>query len=244
MKVQGARFFITAPVASVSHLYRKRGRGQPLARLDDAGMRQALQVTEQEKAKFEAKADRLQILGDDGGRRVAQIQAAQVDRQIQLLQRRLVNTQITSPIDGVVLTKDLQSRIGEMLPVGGRLCDVGDLQRWEVDVRVGEAEVALLQSQLQRGKSLPLTLILHSMPDQRLTAIVRDGDAISQLSYPSALARANAFLVRADLEVSPNLRSALKVGYTGRARIPIGWRPLGYLATRKFLNYLRVRWLF
>jgi hypothetical protein len=222
----------------------KVSRGQPLARLDDAEVRQSLQVTEQEKARFETEANRLEVLGDDGGRRVAQIQAAEAERQIQLLQRRLANAQITIPIDGVVLTKDLRSRVGEMLPMGGRLCDVGDLQRWAVDVRVGEAEVALLESRLHRGKSLPLTLVLHSLPDQKLTATVRDGNAISQLSYPSAQARANAFLVRADLEVSPDLRSALKVGYTGRAKIPIGWRPLGYLATRKFLNYLRVRWLF
>jgi len=222
----------------------KVSRGQALARLDDTEVRQSLQVAEQEKAKFDTEANRLEVLGDDGGRRVAQIQAGEAERQVQLLQRRLADTQITSPIDGVVLTRDLRSRVGEMFPVGGRFCDVGDLQRWEVDMRVGEAEVALLQSQLQRGRSLPMTVILHSMPDQKLTATVRDADAISQLSYPSALARANAFVVRAELEVSPSVRSTLKVGYTGRVKIPIGWRPLGYLITRRFLNYLRVRWLF
>lgn len=175
---------------------------------------------------------------------MALIQAGEVQRQIELLQRKLAHTQVTSPIDGVVLTKDLRSRVGEMLPVGGRLCDVGDLRRWEAQMRVGESEVALLQSRLQRGEQLPLTLLLHSMPDQKFAATVRDVNAISQLSYPYALGRANVFVVHAEVEVSPALRAALKAGYTGRAKVRVGWRPLGYLATRRFVNYLRMRWLF
>jgi multidrug efflux pump subunit AcrA (membrane-fusion protein) len=217
-------------------------KGQPLARTDDVDLQQALRVAEQEKAKFEAEADRLQVLADDGGRRIAMLQAAQVQRQIEQLQRKLARTSITSPIDGVVMTKDLPSHTGELLPLGGRFCEIADLSRWEVVVHLSESDVGLVDDKLRRGQRPIAQFLLRSMPNRKLTATVSDMKAISQMSYQ--IPRANVFLVRADVVASPELRAALKTGYTGQCKIALGWRPLGYLVPRRFFDYIRVHWLF
>jgi uncharacterized protein (DUF2237 family) len=35
-----------------------------------------------------------------------------------------------------------------------------------------------------------------------------------------------------------------KPGYTGRAKLDVGWHVASYVFTRRFLNFLRVEWLF
>ena len=44
--------------------------GQVLARTDDTEIQHSLRIAEQEKARYEAEADRLQLLADDGNRRL------------------------------------------------------------------------------------------------------------------------------------------------------------------------------
>ena len=216
--------------------------GQVLARTDDAEVQQSLRITEQEKARYEAEADRLQLLADDGGRRAALLQAGQLQRQIELLQRRLAKTAITSPLAGLVLTKDLPLRVGELLPMGSRFCEVGDARRWDLLVRLEEGDVGVVDQRLRRGQPLPADFLLRAMPGHKLAATVSNVQAISQLSYQ--FPHANVFLVRADVTAPADLQSAFKSGYTGQGEIALGWRPLGYVATRRFLSYIRIHWLF
>jgi len=216
--------------------------GQTLARTDDADLQQALRVAEQEKAKYEAEADHLQVLADDGGRRIAMLQAAQVQRQIEQLQRKLAKTSITSPINGVVMTKDLPSHTGELLPLGGRFCDIANLSRWEVLIHISESDIGAVDDKLRQGQPLTARFLLRSMSDHSLTGTISDSKAISQMSYQ--IPRANVFLVRAEVAVTPELRAALKTGYTGQCKIALGWRPMGWLITRRFINYVRLHWLF
>ena len=220
--------------------------GQVLARTDDAEVQQALRITEHEKARYEAEADRLQVLADDGNRRMALLQAAQLQRQIEQLQRKLAKTAITSPLDGRVLTKDLPLRLGELLPVGGRFCEIGDVRQWEVVMRLEEGDVGIvdqeLRGQLRQGQPLATEFLLRALPGQKLTATIGDTNAISQLSYQ--FPHANVFLARADVTSPPPLQLAFKAGYTGQGEIALGWKTLGYVATRRFLSYIRIHWLF
>jgi hypothetical protein len=44
--------------------------------------------------------------------------------------------------------------------------------------------------------------------------------------------------------VPARLQQELKTGYSGRGRMAVGWRPVIWVAIRKFVNYVHVRWLF
>lgn len=215
--------------------------GQPLARIDDTALQQMLLAARQEQAKFEAEANRLQVLGDEGGRRLALLQAALAERQARMVEEQLAKTTIVSPLDGVVLTQDLRSRFGERLAVGERFCTVASLERWEVYVQVRESDVALVDDRLRAGRIVPLEFVLRSLSGRKFTAEVRDREAISLISYQ--VPRANVYLVRAELPLLSDWATQLKAGYTGRAELRLGWRPAGYVMTRRFWNYLRVHWL-
>lgn len=65
------------------------------------------------------------------GHALARVDDAEVQRQIEQVKHRLAKTRIASPINEVVPTKDLQSRVREVLPVGGRFCGIADLSRWD-----------------------------------------------------------------------------------------------------------------
>ena len=220
--------------------------GQVLARTDDTEIQQSLRIAEQEKARYEAEADRLQLLSDDGNRRTALLQAGQLQRQIEQLQRRLAKTAITSPLNGLVLTKELPARMGELFPLGGHFCEVGDVREWELLVRLAEGDVGVvdqcLRDKLHQGQGLPSEFLLRALPGRKLTATISDTNAISQMSYQ--FPHANVFLVRASIAVAPELQSTFKTGYTGQGDIALGWRTLGYVATRRFVSYLRIHWLF
>jgi multidrug resistance efflux pump len=216
--------------------------GQRVARLDDAELLQELTVLQQEKLKYQTEADRLEVLGDDGGRRVAEINVARTARQIEQIKRRLDQTYLRSPIAGVVLTKDLPSKVGEVLQVGSPFCEVADLSRWEVIVQLRESDVALVDAPLRNGKRLAVTFLLHAMPNQSFVATVENVVAISQMSYQ--VPRANVFLLKANLDAPPQVRAALKAGYSGSGKVRLGWRPAIYVGTRRFFAYVRTRWLF
>jgi len=216
--------------------------GQRVARLDDGEIQQELTVLQQDKLKYQAEADRLEVLGDDGGRRVAEINAARTARQIEQVKRHLDQTYLRSPIAGVVLTKDLPSKVGEVLQVGSPFCEVADLSRWEVTVQLRESDVALVDAELRKGERLSVTFLLHGMPNQPFAATVDNVAAISQMSYQ--VPRANVFLLKANVAATPQVREALKAGYSGSGKVRLGWRPAVYVVTRRFFAYLRTRWFF
>jgi multidrug efflux pump subunit AcrA (membrane-fusion protein) len=216
--------------------------GQALAQLDDAESQQSLKMAEQEKLKSETEADRLQMLGDDGGRRLSLINAARTERQIEQLKERIGKARLRSPIHGVILTKDLQARLGDFLQVGAAFCAVADLSRWEVETRVKESEILLVDRALRKGKEIPLSFLLYGLPNDDMRGIVRGLDSVSQISYQ--VPQANVFMVRADVDVPARLQQELKTGYSGRGRMAVGWRPVIWVAIRKFVNYVHVRWLF
>jgi hypothetical protein len=84
--------------------------------------------------------------------------------------------------------------------------------------------------------------LLHALPSQHLEATATGLSALSQQSYQ--INRANVFLLRVPITVAPSVSAQFKAGYTGSAKVPLGWRPTAYVATRRFLAYLRTRWLF
>lgn len=219
----------------------KVSAGQILAHLDDTELQQTLLIAQQEKVKYESEADRQQTLRDEGGRRIALINAERVVLQMNRLRSQITKTYIRSPINGVVLTKDLETRLGEVLTIGSRFGEIGDLSRWQVALAIKEGDVAILELKLQQGKQLPVTFLLHSMPTIPMTAVLKDVGSLSQISYPSP--HGNVFVVKADMQLTAQQQELMKASYSGRGKIHAGWRPAGYIATRRFLNYVRTQWL-
>lgn len=216
--------------------------GQVLAKLDDTKIKLDLAVARQEKARWEAEAGRQRTAGDEGQRRVAELQAELASHQIVKLEHDLALTEIRSPLEGRVLTKDLHLRVGQVLQDGEVFAEVANLDRWECVINVREADVSQIDERLRHGKPVYADFILYSHTTQRKSAVVNDRSKVGQLS--TAAERQNVFQVTADVTAEGDLAREFKPGYTGRAKLDTGWRVAGYVFTRRFLNFLRVEWLF
>jgi hypothetical protein len=149
---------------------------------------------------------------------------------------------IRSPIKGLVMTPNLSSRQGDALPVGGQLALVGDPASWELEVNVPESDIVGVIEHLKKGSPLTIRYILNSLPQKKFTTQIRGLTAVSAAS--EVVAGKNIFKVTAPLPSEPEYASLFRAGYTGRARLEMGYRPLAYTATRRFFNWLQTNVLF
>ncbi len=217
-------------------------QGDVLIEIDDAEQRKQLDIAVQEEARLQAEADRLMALNERTAAQVAGFQLERARRERQYREDNVAKTAVRSPIDGIVMTPDLSSRQGDAVVPGAQLALVGDPASWNLEVGLPEADVALLLRRLQRGEEVPVRYLLNSLPHRSLEARIVGSDVVSSSSEVQE--GRNLFRVTVPLPEDPEFATLFRAGYTGRARLSIGRRPLAYLATRRFINWIRTNVLF
>ena len=81
-------------------------QGQTLAKLEDDDLQTQLRVTAQEIAKWQAEANRYQTAGDDGQRKIAELERAGSVAKLDRLNFLLSHTSLVAPISGVVADQE------------------------------------------------------------------------------------------------------------------------------------------
>jgi len=159
-----------------------------------------------------------------------------VAAQIQLFEHQLSKARLTSAIDGVVISEDLNRRIGVGGPVrpDEELFVVAPLDALRAEVLIGEDQIGDIKLD-QRGK-----LAAASRPDQRIEFVVEHIGPVAKV-----VNQKNVFPVRVRLELPDGeLLDWMKPGLEGVARVHIGRMPYGKLWTRKMVNWIRMKlWL-
>jgi RND family efflux transporter MFP subunit len=146
-------------------------------------------------------------------------QAAFLRAEMERARLRLDNAQLRSPIDGIVITPDLQNAAGEHLSAGDTFAQVLDLTNARIDIAVDEADAPLLRA----GQSVSIKL--NSFPAETLHGKV---SLIAPEAQPGDGRR--VFCARVLL---PNPNAQLRAGMGGRAKIFSGFRPLGFVLLRR-----------
>ena len=217
-------------------------QGTVLAKLEDDDLRTQISVALQEAGKWQAEANRYQTSGDEGQRKVAELERegslAKLDR-LKFLQS---HTSLVAPISGVVLTKNLANRVGESIEVGKTFCEIAGRDEYEVDIDLRQQDLGVLLDALHRNPDRGVDFILHAQTAIRLHTTIHGVGAISQTAHIKP--GGSFFTVKADFPVDATVAASLKPGYTGRAKIDLGRHPLASVMMRKFLDYWRVEWGF
>ena len=128
------------------------------------------------------------------------------------------NTQLRSPIAGVVMTRDLENTTGEHLDAGATFAEVLDLTSARINIAVDQQDAGLVQA----GQSAAIKL--SSFPARTLHGRVY---SLSPLAEPSGDGR--VFYAHVLL---PNGDAQLRTGMDGRAKIFAGFRPAGFVLLR------------
>jgi multidrug efflux pump subunit AcrA (membrane-fusion protein) len=151
----------------------------------------------------------------------------------------LESATLRSPIDGVVMTRDLELRAGQMLKEGRPFAEIDDLASWQLHTEINERDIAGVEEALQKKGALDLTYILESQ-STRLHARI---DSPQQIS-PSSDHRdnQNVFLVTIDNPPMPaDIANDLRPGFTGRAQIELGRRPLLFIIAGNLYRWCQLR---
>jgi len=213
---------IAAPVdGNVTAVYAHEGKrvltGQVLGAMNDWQWRADLAATE---AKYQQA---MLVMQNDLARGSAQAGAdrAQADflrAEVARARTRVESAQLRSPIDGIVVTPELENAAGKHLDAGTPFAQVLDLSSAIVQISVPERDTVLLSTGLNAAVKL------DSYPQQVFRGHV---SVVSPMATPGDGIR--TFTVEVPLS---NLDANLRAGMTGRGKISLGWRPAGYVLLR------------
>lgn len=214
--------------------------GQVLACLDDRDLRAQLAASEQLRQRWKVEEARAQASGNDAERKVAELNGLREEEGMKLLQYRLERTAIVSPMDGVILTRELRNQEGENMETGKMLCEVADPGAYILELQIRQQDLGDVQHALSDGRPHRINFILHAHSDRRLQAQVQGLDALSPAAELGS--KGSYFLLRTRFPGGELALQDLKTGYTGKAKITLGYRPLWRILFTPFLNYMNVEW--
>jgi multidrug resistance efflux pump len=216
--------------------------GQPLAKLDDSDIRKQRDIAAQEEQRLAAEADALTAQNERTAARISELAYQKARSEREYLDSQLERAFVRSPINGMIMTPNLSSRQGDAVPLGGQIALIGDPSVWELEINLPEGDIAQVLSRLAQGRKIDVRYLLASLPNKKFHAEIQGASAVAAAS--EVVAGKNVFRITVPVTLDSVDASIMRAGYTGRARLEIGRRPLVYTATRRFLNWLRTHVLF
>jgi biotin carboxyl carrier protein len=213
--------------------------GDVLARLEDSDYATQLAVSAQQLSRLRVETARAQALGNEPERKMAELAARREEENIRRLEYLRSRTQLRSPIDGTVLTRNVHHREGEAMETGKVFCEVGSLDAYELQIDLRQQDLGPVLAALGAGRILPVDFILHAHSRNALRGDLTGNAQISQL--PEMRETETVFTARIPFSSSA-LEGGVKAGYTGKASIVLGRRPWGWTLLKPFRHYWRMNW--
>jgi RND family efflux transporter MFP subunit len=195
-------------------------KGTVVAKMENWDERSGLASAE---AKYQAAIAEMNraLAGNDGS--LAGQKRAEADywtAEVTRARERMEQTQLRSPIDGVIATPHIENLVGEKVTAGQELFDILDSRSAVVDVAIPEPDLVLLQAGTNAGVKL------EGFPTRTFRGHVA-------IVSPRSHAERDSRFFYARVEVS-NADGSIRPGMQGRGKISAGWHPVGYVMFRDF----------
>lgn len=144
-----------------------------------------------------------------------------------IVERRIEQSAVRSPIDGVVVQGDPRKLVGAVLPQGEPLFQVSPAGQWTLELAIPEWAAD------EVDESMVGTFLGFARPGERF------GFSIDR-TRPSAESRhaKNVFIAEATLI---DAKGWLKPGMEGVAQISVGRRPVWWLALHRVVDYIHLK---
>ncbi len=166
-------------------------------------------------------------------------------KQFALLNAKKDMLTIRSPIDGRVVTSNVQERLGSR-PVnrGDNLLEIADpTKEWELEVLMPEKRMGHVAEAREASKSkLPVTFFLATNPAEQMQGEVE----IEELSAEVRGESGNTVLVHVsfDQDKLHKVVADPKIGASATAKIHCGKRSIGYVWFHDLVDFVRAKILF
>lgn len=171
-------------------------------------------------------------------RSVVEVKLPSLQAQFDLYQQRLADLDVYSPIDGQIITWDVQNRLrGRPVQQGNLLMTVADPKgQWELEVMMSEDRMGFINEALKDqslGPELQVEYYVAEDPGRKLHGTIRKIDEAAEVRGEDG----NTVLVRVKIEEGdiPDLRPGAGV----TAKVYCGRRPLGYVLFHDFVAWFQ-----
>jgi len=158
---------------------------------------------------------------------ILRAQLSQAEAQLEILERKLKRTVITSPITAIIVSGDYTRALGSPVERGQVLYKVSPLDDYHVILQVDEADVSEIVVGMQG--ELTLSAAAEETFEIEVVKITPVSTAENGINY---------FQVEALLSTTPDF---LRPGMQGVGKITIGERQLFWIWTHKMVDWMRLK---
>ncbi|PNY33814.1 hypothetical protein C2E31_27410 [Rhodopirellula baltica] len=203
-------------------------QGQVLAVLEDRQLHWQLESLRAEYQKAQKTKDAAQAVRDFAKQRIAELDMQKAMVEIRLLEDRLDELQVCSPIDGIVVAGDHQRSQGVPLQTGDTLFEIAPLENMMLEFSIAEHQV--------------MHVDLGAVTQIRLDAISEEGweSQVQTISPQSEIRNSeNVFIGECPI---PQSHVELRPGMTGTVSVDCGRRAMGWILFHRPYEVL-TRWV-
>jgi hypothetical protein len=214
-------------------------KGEPVAELDTHRLETELEAARKETARLMAEAERYRGAGDEASAQVASLQAGAARANGERLESDIAAATLRSPIDGVILTKDVEKHAGEFIQIGTSLAEVAGLDAWDLRVDVNQRDIGKVEHRLAKGP-IEVGFILYSQTAYTLSSKLESSRQISAAAEARDID--HVFIVTLEnVQIPESIRNSMRPGLTGRAKIDLGRKALGWIWVSNLWDWLQLR---
>jgi hypothetical protein len=221
--------------------------GQELGKIDTRQLESELENVRKQKLSASLEAQRERGNGREAEAQIAEKRSEAYGIQEAKLVGDIAAAVLRSPIDGVVMTKDIELMQGVFLQGGTDFAIVGSTNEWDVLVHLNEKQIGKVESLHASMGDVPVHFILYSHNTHELSAQFKERGQLSQLAYPherESAVKENAFILTLPkVEMPAEIRSVLRPDLTGRASIKLGRKPLALIWAKSISQWFRLKWV-
>lgn len=216
-------------------------KDQVIARLDTRRLQSDLESTSQARKRLEAESERQRGQGKEALARIAMLEAQATAESEKRLRLEIELATLRSPIDGVLMTKDVHLRNGTFLQAGEMFAEVATVDVWDLRLEIAEADIAELEEALDEQAPREVHYLLYTQSARELIASLHNKSQISPALHPGK--DGGVFSITLEQVPLPtDLQPLMRPGLTGRAKIALDHRASGRVLLRKFTRWLRMHW--
>ncbi|MGB0715730.1 MAG: efflux RND transporter periplasmic adaptor subunit [Phycisphaerae bacterium] len=200
--------------------------GEVLAQFDQRDLLQEREQLQAELAVADINTDIARASDSPYEVTLAESKAKLVRTKLDIVNRRIEQATVVSPIDGIIVSGDLRRRIGGVLQRGEPLYEIAPMDRWTLELKIPDSVSDEVEAQLDgEFASFARPDQLHGFRISRVKQSARPLDA------------RNVFIAEADIRSNEDW---IKPGMEGIAKVNIGQRRVWWIFFHKAIDYLRV----
>ncbi|MFH2000443.1 MAG: efflux RND transporter periplasmic adaptor subunit [Planctomycetota bacterium] len=204
-------------------------KGQVLCMLDTRNLIEEQSGLSAELAVLEHDTDRALAENEPVNVQLNRAKRSQVEARLAILENRIQRATVRAPAGGVILSGDVDKRVGSVLALGAPLYEIAPLDHLVLDIQIPEADVDEV-SPAMLGYFAP-----YARPEQRnalsITRILPSAEVVGGR---------NAYRAEAHAEFTSEW---IRPGMEGSAVIELGPRPVWWVVSHRAIDYIRYKLL-